>query len=107
MKFKQVIINLNLPTFYKYACMTRNVKADNSRKYPLHGCIYKTYYLKLKIFKIYILENTDMNMCSKSLTSKMNIDKIKGDRSKVFRNNRKALNVPVKRYTVYIGLIRI
>jgi hypothetical protein len=37
----------------------------------------------------------------------MNIDTMKGDRSKVFRNKRKALNVPVKGYTVYIGLVPI
>lgn len=87
--------------------MTRNVKADDSRKYPLHGCIYNILHeTHVFFFLIYILENTDMNMCRNSLTSKMKIYIIKGDRSKVFPKNRKVLNAPVKRYKC-MGLITI
>jgi len=79
--------------------MTRDVKADNSRKYSLHGCIYNTLpETQFFFFLLYILENTDMNTYPNSLASKMKIDTIKGDRLKVFRNNRKVLNVPLKRY---------
>lgn len=44
-----------------------------------------------------------MNMCPKSLTCKMKTDTIKCDRSKVFRKNRKVLNVPVKRYIYWFN----
>jgi len=57
--------------------MWRQTIAENTH----YVAIYITYYMKLNfVFKIYILENAGMNMCPNSLTTKMNIDKIKYDR---------------------------
>jgi hypothetical protein len=82
--------------------MAHTVKADNSRKYTLHGCIYNILP-ETQFFLIYVLENIGMKMCLNSLNSKVKIDTIKGDRSKVFSKNRKMLNVPVKRF-IYIHI---
>jgi hypothetical protein len=49
--------------------MTRNVKAEFAEN-THYKAVCVTYYLKLEIIEIYILENTGMDMCPNCLTSK-------------------------------------